>query len=176
MKTALLGLCVMLVCSLSIAAQSWRDNRARLCFDRGEDNGAINGLPSWIRIEDYEVPVSGGQAACLYLQPGSYELTVTSTIPYEPRSRNTKACTSKALKLELAPNEDRAFSIEPARSRDDSWTCGWRIHATGSSHKTTRKDHPWAVRLSGSGLARAATLSKSGDYSAPWKALDHSGR
>lgn len=142
MKTALLGLCVMLVCLQCSAAQSWRDNRVRLCFDRGEDNGAINGLPSWIRIEDYEVPVSGGQAACLYLQPGSYELTVTSTIPYEPRSRNTKACKSKTLKLELVPDEDRAFSIEPATSSDGSYACGWRIHPTGNSHKTTRKDKP----------------------------------
>ena len=139
MKAALLGLCVTLVCSSSVAAQSWRDNRARLCFDRGEDNGAINGLRSWVRIEDYEVPLSGGQAACLYLRPGDYDLTVTSTIPYEPNSKNTKACKSKALNLELAPDEDRTFSIEPATNKD-GYTCGWRIHATGSSKKTTRKD------------------------------------
>jgi hypothetical protein len=130
MKTALLGLSMMLVCSSSMAAQSWRDNRARLCFDRGEDSGAINGLPSWIRIEDYEVPLSGGQAACIYLRPGGYELTVTSTIPYEPRSRNTKACASRALKVELVADEDRAFSIEPATSRNGSYACGWRVHPT----------------------------------------------
>ena len=70
MKTALLGLGVMLVSSLSLAAQSWRDNRARLCLDRSENNGAINGLASWIRVEDYEMPIRGGQAACLYLRPG----------------------------------------------------------------------------------------------------------
>ena len=144
MKTALFGLCVTVVCSLPVAAQAWRDNRARLCFDRPEDNGAINVLSSWIRIEDYEVPVSGGQAACLYLREGSYDLTVTSTIPYEPRSRGTKACRSKPLKLELALGEDRAFTIEPATSRDGSYTCGWRIHATAGSHKSTGKKgvHP----------------------------------
>jgi hypothetical protein len=131
----------MLVCSLSIAAQSWRDNRARLCFDRGEDNGAINGLPSWIHIEEYEVPLIGGQAACLYLRPGTHELTVTSTIPYEPHSRNTKACKSKTLELELAPDEDRAFSIEPATNRN-GYACGWRIRQTPSSRKATQKARP----------------------------------
>jgi hypothetical protein len=144
MKTALFGLCVMLVCSLPMAAQSWRDKRARLCFDRPEDNGAINVLQSWIRVEDYEVPLIGGEAACLYLRPGDYDLIVTSTIPYEPHSRNAQACKSKALELELAPDEDRAFSIEPATSKDGSYRCGWRIHPTGTSHKAgaNKAPHP----------------------------------
>lgn len=128
MKTALLCLCALLVCSSFMAAQSWRDNRARLCFDRPEDNGGINVLQSWIRVEDYGVPLIGGQAACLYLRPGSYKLLVTSTIPYEPHSRNAEACKSKALEFDVAPDEDRAFSIEPATSKDGSYTCGWRIH------------------------------------------------
>jgi len=122
-----------------MAAQSWRDNRARLCFDRSEDNGAINVLQSWIRVEDYEVPVIGGQAACLYLRPGSYKLSVTSTIPYDPHSRNAEACKSKVLEFELVPDEDRTFSIEPATRKNGSYTCGWRIHPTGSSRKTGGK-------------------------------------
>src|ERR1022692_4603218 len=143
MKTALLSVCAILVCASSMAAQSWRLNRARLCFVREEDNGAINGLRSWIRIEDYSVPVIGGQAVCLYVQPGSNNLTVTSTIPYDPHSRNTGACKSKVLKIELTPDEDRVFNIDPATNRD-GYTCGWQIKQTPSSHKSTRKDphHP----------------------------------
>ncbi len=102
----------------------------------------MNGQPSWIRIGDYEVAVSGGEAACLYFLPGSYELTVTSTVFLEARSRNTKACKSKTLTIELADDEDRAFSIEPATSRDGEYVCGWLIHPTGASHKPSRKDHP----------------------------------
>jgi hypothetical protein len=135
MKAALFGLCAILLSSSSMAAQSWRDNRARLCFDRPEDNGGINVLQSWIRVEDYEVPLIGGQAACLYLQPDSYKVVVTSTVPYDPHSRNAEACKSKLLELELAPDEDRTFSIEPATSKDGSYTCGWLIHPTGGSHK-----------------------------------------
>lgn len=133
MKTALLlCLCGILVSSSSMATQSWRDNRARLCFVRSEDNGAMNILQSWIRVADYDVPVIGGQAVCLYVQPGSEELIVTSTIPYDPNSRNTRACKSKALKLELTADEDRQFTIEPATNRD-GYTCGWRMQQTHSS-------------------------------------------
>jgi hypothetical protein len=137
MKTALLGLSLMLACSVS-GAQSWRNNRARVCFDRPEDSGAMNGQPSWIRMDDYEVAISGGEAACLFFLPGSYELTVTSTVFLETHSKNTKACKSKTLTLQLAEDEDRAFSIEPATSRNGEWKCGWLIYPIGSSHKPSR--------------------------------------
>jgi hypothetical protein len=93
----------------------------------------MNILQSWIRVAAYDVPVIGGQAVCLYVLTGSEELIVTSTIPYDPHSRNTKACKSKALKLELTADEDRTFTIEPA-TKGDSYTCGWRIQQTHSSH------------------------------------------
>jgi hypothetical protein len=102
----------------------------------------MNGQQSWIRIEDYELAVSGGEAACLYFLPGSYELTVTSTFFGESRSRNTKACKSKTQTIQLAEDEDRAFSVEPAKSKDGEWKCGWLIHSTGGSHHPPRKDHP----------------------------------
>lgn len=142
MKTAFIGLCLMLACSVPIGADSWRNNRARVCFDRPEDSGAMNGQPSWIRIEDYEVAVSGGQAVCLYFLPGSYEVMVTSTIFLDPHSRNTKACKSNTVTVELTDNEDQAFSIEPATSKNGDWKCGWLVHPIGVSHNRSTKDHP----------------------------------
>lgn len=139
MKRLLLSLCVMLICSLSMAAQSWREDRSRLCFVRQEDNGSMNIFQSWIRIADYDVPVIGGQALCLYLPAGNSELIVTSTIPYNPRSRNAEACRSKPMKLELAPGEDRTFTIEPA-TKGASYTCGWLVRQEYSSHKKTREE------------------------------------
>ena len=143
MKTALFSLCAILICASSVAAQSWRLNRARLCFVREEDNGAMNTLQSWIRVADYDVPVIGGQAVCLYVQSGSNDLIVTSTIPYDPHSRNTEACKSKVLKLELTDDGDRTFNIDPATNRD-GYTCGWRIRQTASSTRATREKarHP----------------------------------
>lgn len=143
MRTAFLCICGVLACSSaiatqSIATQSWRNNRARLCFVRLEDNGAMNILQSWIHVSDYDVPVIGGQAVCLYVLPGNEELSVTSTIPYNPNSTNTRACKSKILKLALVDNEDRTFTIEPATKGDSSgrvsYACGWRIQQTRSSH------------------------------------------
>jgi hypothetical protein len=93
----------------------------------------MNVLQSWIRVADYEVPVIGGQAVCLYVQPGSEELIVTSTIPYDQHSRNTEACKSKPLKIELTADEDLTFTIQPT-TKGSSYTCGWRIKHTHSSH------------------------------------------
>src|ERR1051326_4523867 len=126
MKPTLLCLYVILVCSSTMAAQSWRDNRARLCFVRPEDNGAMNILQSWIRIDDYDVSVIGGQAVCLYVLPGGQELIVTSAIPYDPHCRDTAACNSKTLKLELKADDDRTFTIDPA-TKGYSYACGWRV-------------------------------------------------
>ena len=141
MKSALLRFCLVLACSSSLAAQDWRDDRARLCFVRYEDNGEMNILQSWIRIEDYEVPVVGGQAVCLYVQPGSKDLVVTSTIPYDPNSTNTEACKSKALKFELTAGENRTFSISPA-SKGSVYKCGWHIEPASTSPKKPQSKAP----------------------------------
>ena len=110
------------------SAQSWRDHRARLCFVREENNGAINGLPSWIHIDDdeYRAAVIGNGAVCFYVRGGTHELHISSTVPYEPRSRNTEACKSRTLKLELKADDDRTFMIEPSVT-SAGYGCGWRL-------------------------------------------------
>jgi hypothetical protein len=86
----------------------------------------MNVLESWIRVTDYNVPMIGGQAICLYVQPGNSELTVTSRYPYEPKSKNDEACKSRTLKLALSGNDTRTFQICPA-TKDNAYVCGWRI-------------------------------------------------
>ena len=93
----------------------------------------MNILQSWIRIDDYDVPVIGGQAVCLYVLPGSQELIVTSAIPYDPHSRDTAACKSKPLKLELKADDDRTFTIEPV-TKGSTYICGWRVKQMHKSH------------------------------------------
>jgi hypothetical protein len=123
---------LLLTCSASALAQSWRYDRARLCFVREEDTGAINVLTSWVWIADYRIPLIGGQAACIFVDPGAEDLLVTSTYPYEPESTDEKECKSPAKKLQLAPNEDRTFMVWPA-TKGGSYTCGWRIEAVAPS-------------------------------------------
>ncbi len=129
MKLAFLCLYAVMVCSSSMAAQSWRDNRSQLCFVRYEDNGAMNTLQSLIRVPEYEVPVIGGQAVCLYVEPGREELMVTSTIPYDLHSTDANACKSRALTLELKAGRNRTFIVEPA-TKGSSYICGWGIKLT----------------------------------------------
>jgi hypothetical protein len=126
MKPFLIWVSITLLCSISVFAQTWRDAQARLCFVRPENNGAMNTVESWIRVADYNVPVIGGQAVCLYAQPGASELIVTSRPPYNPQSKNGEACKSKTLQLSLTGNDNRTFLICPA-TRGNSYSCGWRI-------------------------------------------------
>ena len=62
----------------------------------------MNVLESWIRVADYNVPVLGGQAVCLYAQPGDSELIITSRYPYDLKSKDDEACKSQTLKLHLS--------------------------------------------------------------------------
>ncbi len=137
MRSSLLCLC-LLASSASLSAQSWRNDRAKVCFVRPEDNGAINILESWVRLADYSLPLIGGEAACVFVGPGSYDLLVTSTIPYEPESRNERACKSPVKKLQLAPNDNLTFAISPA-TKGSSYACGWRIEPVPPAKSNLKK-------------------------------------
>lgn len=126
MKKLTVCLCLLLAGCVSLHAQSWRDDRARLCFVRPENNGVMNTLESWVRLVDYDLPLVGGQAVCLYVESGKSELRVTSRYPYDPKSKDDEACKSRTLQLSLNSNDNRTFMICPA-TKGDHYTCGWRI-------------------------------------------------
>ena len=115
-----------MACVVAASAQSWRDNRAKLCFVRYEDNGAINILESWVRVEEYRVPLIGGQAACVFVDRGDVKVVATSTVPYEPDSTDEEACKSPVLNLHVVANGSRVFFIDPA-VMGGSYSCGWQI-------------------------------------------------
>jgi hypothetical protein len=117
---------VLLVFTSTLAGQQWRFDRAQVCFVRYGENGRINVLQSWIHISDYEVPIIGEQAICLYLEPGRHSLKITSTEPYDDSSKNTKACQSRSVSLQLKPGDDRTFAIRAAND-GRSYSCGWNI-------------------------------------------------
>ncbi len=129
MKRGIVYACFAVFCSASAVAQSWRDDQARVCFLRPENNGAMNVLESWIRIADYNLPVIGGQTVCLFVGPGENELTITSHYPYDPESKDDEACKSRTVKLKLKANENRTFLICPA-VKGSAYTCGWRLAQT----------------------------------------------
>jgi hypothetical protein len=121
-------LCVsLLLFTSTVHAQTWRSDRATLCFVRLENNGRMNIQSSWIHYSDYEIPIVGGQAICIYTSSGAGDLYVSSTIPYEPSSKNTDACRSNTIHIDLRPKDDRLFTITPVSKRG-SYVCGWRVH------------------------------------------------
>jgi hypothetical protein len=126
MRKALLCLGFSLACAITVSAQSWRNDRAKLCFVRYEDNGAMNLLESWARVAEYRLPLIGGQAVCAYVEAGDTEVVVTSKYPYEPESTDEEACKSPVLKLHLSANESRLFFVDPA-SKGSAYICGWQI-------------------------------------------------
>lgn len=126
------------VCSATLLGQSWRLDRAQLCFDRAEDNGRMNIHESWVRVSDYKVRLVGGQAVCVFVEPGNTQIIVTSTVPYNPESKNEQACKSRVVKLELAPRENRLFFISPA-SKGPSYVCGWHIQQVQPAQSKQKK-------------------------------------
>ena len=143
--TLLMRICTVLVALFPTAllAQSWRGDSAELCFVRPEDNGMMNILESWVRVSGYRVPLTGGQSACVFVQPGVTELVVTSTVPYEPTSKNEKACKSRPMKLELSALDRRVFFVDPA-PKGSTYVCGWRIRPVGPAKTRPKKEgsHP----------------------------------
>jgi hypothetical protein len=138
MKKTMLCLCLFIAFSASLLAQSWRDNRARLCFVRPENSGRVNVLESIVHFADYRVPLIGGEAACIFVYPGSDDLLITSTSPYEPESADEEACKSPVKRLQLTPNENRLFIIWPA-TKGSSYACGWRIEPVEPSRSSPKK-------------------------------------
>lgn len=88
----------------------------------------MNVIESWVRVEDYRVPLIGGEAACVFLDPGAHDVLVTSVSIATFKPANTRACKSPVLHLQLAVKEDRSFWIWPAK-KGGEFVCGWRMES-----------------------------------------------
>jgi len=100
----------------------------------------MNILESWVRLSDYRVPLVGGQAACVFVQIGRTDVVITSTIPFDPKSKNEEACKSQTMNLQLVANETRHFLISPA-TKGSTYVCGWRVEPLPAS-RGAAKDSP----------------------------------
>jgi len=97
----------------------------------------INGLKSWIEVENYRLPLIGDEAACVFVDSGDLELVVTSTLPTEQDSQNEKACKSPTVKLHLGANDTRTFFVYPG-TKESEYTCAWRIVQAPASNNPLR--------------------------------------
>ena len=136
------ALVLTLVSSATLLGQSWRPERARLCFDRPENNGRMNIYESWVRLSGhYRVPLIGDQTACVYVDAGRTDLIVTSGVPYDEKPEHQEVCKSKVMKLDLARGENRLFTIWPATG-GPSYACGWVIVPAPSARSKRKTVSP----------------------------------
>ena len=82
--------CVMVAIFLSAGfgmaqCASRQDNlSAKICFERFESNGAINTQETVVKLSNYQsISLMGGQAACIFLEPGDHSFNIGSCKAYE---------------------------------------------------------------------------------------------
>jgi hypothetical protein len=128
---------------------------SQLCFERREDDGSMNGHPSTVgvytklggAIPNYSVTLSGGQAACVFVTPGTYTILVSSNqfigpIGDAPSIPNTQKCRSRPFHTNLKAKERITLSVRPARSAANGGgysDCGWVIQPRGTSPNKSSK-------------------------------------
>lgn len=114
---------------------------SQLCMERLEDNGAMNGHPSWVDVynkldepnADYSIALSGGQAACVSLSPGRYTIIASSNRFDVPLTPNKKECKSSPYKVNIKPKERITLDVWPALSKSNGGYsgCGWDLLPRG---------------------------------------------
>ena len=128
---------------------------SQLCFERREDEGSMNGHPSTVgvytklggSIPDYSVTLSGGQAACVFVAPGTYTILVSSNqfigpIGDAPSTPNAQKCRSLPFHTNLKAKERITLSVWPARSAANGGgysDCGWVVQPRGASPNKSSK-------------------------------------
>ena len=62
-----------------------------------------------------KIDMIGGQAAAVFLDPGTYTVYVESTSPYDPEQLDKSGWTSERVEVTVKAGETVAFSIEPKK-------------------------------------------------------------
>jgi len=102
-----------------------------ICFERPENNGLVNIVPSEIEISNKQtVSLVGGQVACVFVAPGSYSFAIESQNPYEPESKGSQKWKSSKVSIHLKGHEKFVFEILPQIS-GPSYVGGWVARSRG---------------------------------------------
>jgi len=125
-----LGFSVLgLVAALGVAEAS--PVTGRVCFDRAEDNGAMN--LHLVRLfaaragHSREVAqLRGGESSCVDLERGAWSFEARSTRPYDPTATDPNACRSRALLVRVADQKDVHLTVSP-QSKGSEYICGWDL-------------------------------------------------
>jgi hypothetical protein len=135
--------------SHALAPQSrMRRTDAQLCLARPEDEGAMNGQPSWVDVFNatsqehsvFHAKLSGGDSTCVLLAPGHYTIVASSNVfngppSGSPRLPDSKECKSAPRITNLRAGEHLTLDIWPAFSKSNGGgysNCGWDVLPHGT--------------------------------------------
>jgi len=101
---------------------------ARICIVRPENNGFINIVPSHIIFSNNQkLSLSGGEAACIIVEPGEYSFVVESADPYPSSHKGKpKKWVSKKVAVRVKGDESITYDISP-KSEGSTYTEGWDV-------------------------------------------------
>ncbi len=106
---------------------------SQLCFVQPEVSGRMNAEESRVALDnDQSVTLMGGDAACLYVFPGSYRFTIEflnseHLFPHKSISPKYNAILHKG--------ERTLFEVYPTTTENGEYTGGWRARII---HQNTR--------------------------------------
>lgn len=97
---------------------------SQLCFVQPEVSGRMNVEESSVALDnDQSVTLMGGEAACLYVFPGSHSFTIeylNSERLFPNKSKSPK------YKTTLHEGERTVFEVYPTMTKSGEYTGGWR--------------------------------------------------
>jgi len=97
---------------------------SKLCFVQPEVSGRMNVEKSKVNLDnDQSVTLTGGDAACLYVFPGSYSFRVEFL--NSERMFSHKSISPKYNTI-LHKGERTVFEVYPATTKNGDYTGGWR--------------------------------------------------
>ena len=103
----------------------WSELPCQICIERTEDHGILNIRETRVVVDDKQALVMlGGQAACVFVPPGSHFVYAESYDPYDPSSKDPKAWLSNRINFNLEKGKRAQFEL---RRSDDSTENRWLL-------------------------------------------------
>jgi hypothetical protein len=134
---ATLGALVLLASGCSSMRPAKR-GVATMEFERQENNGLVNLVPSTLVLSDHQkVTLSGGERAVVSVSAGSFYVMASSIDPYSPHS-GERTWRSPRTRFQVVPGERLRVFVEPAAS--GSTYCGrWTLRSANQSAAPSRR-------------------------------------
>jgi hypothetical protein len=138
MRTYMVLTAIVLVAAAEPAgAPGWPDNtilRAQICVERPGDTGRLNLRPADVIIQGGPgLRLIGEQAACAYVQGGTYRMWAQSSNPFDSSSTNPEAWKSATVTVTVRQNE--RVEVEVCGLGANGAYTNWRVERVGGRCK-----------------------------------------